>query len=138
MSELRDAIADAPDTGRVSQYLVANDAKLQELEQMLNNELLNTLATAKGMGVTFGALSEGEIRTMQSTIANMRNKKEANLAIVDRQLAKIGRQLEQSRWAYQNWTTGAADPRISQPMPTPAAPDSAVTGGDPIVDKYLK
>jgi hypothetical protein len=136
--ELRNAIEDAGDnTGRLGQYFVANDAKLQALEGFFNDQLLGKIASAKGQGVSFGALSEGEIKTIASTIANMRNKKEANLAIVNRQIDTLRRQIDESRWAFQNWNIGSYDPRVMQS--TQSAPTAEIsTGGDPVVDRLLK
>lgn len=93
MKRLRAKIASGPETGPASQYKALVQSELQELQSLFSDAVLAKAAQARAAGVTFGAMTIAEWQMLANTVAQLKNNKKANLAIVDALIGKLQRQL---------------------------------------------
>lgn len=84
LERLRAKVAAGPATGRVEEIGTAWDADKQALEAALLGEGWQTTIDMKDKGMTFGSFTDTEFVRILKTIGSMGNKREANLAILDR------------------------------------------------------
>jgi hypothetical protein len=93
---IRSIVETGPATGPAAEYTAMISPEVQKLRTLLKDQLLTKIGSARQNGVTFGAMSEGEWRVLDQTVANLGNYRDANLAIIDAEIAKAESQLHES------------------------------------------
>lgn len=118
--EIRELIANGPETGPASEWLALIDPELQELRALTSGQALDALQAAKAGGATFGSMQIAEWQMLANTVAQLGNNKQANLRIIDRLIKKIEGQQSELYDQIENWGSGTRRPvpsRTERPAP---------------------
>lgn len=125
LKRLRDQIQEGINTGRVGQYAALWDEEMQRLNATMQDGLFSKVGALRAGGITFGAMTEGEWARLARSVADISNKPEANLKIVNDQIIKMEDDLMRAMGKYQRFQPG----RLVTPNMDPSASEAYPSAG---------